>query len=529
MDIYAKGQLSYLILNCLLDRDFYGLDIITEVKTRSNGRIELKKPSVYSNLTRMEKQGQVSSYMRSSDVGPNRKYYSITEKGRAYYYELKTEFDRNHFDVFRDYQDEDVRPVQEESSQKEVQQQEMQDDFFDFSTFNDSPVNESSPTEEVKQETIENAYQETHQEVNETMEQKTEDEKEEVSTIQDDAKFLKQEEPADYNKRIYDITKDFNKYRKKRSFAEDQIAIVEDEASLQEAEAKRQEHLENFKSALLANKGKFSNRMSEDEFNRATNPRPSTANNEDKEEKIAEESPVRDDGVFITETRENFYQTRKIEPPRLKVNPAPLPAPKRDSSIDPSHKEIISKIYAKSKGEVATNENVIKPQESLYDYEDLKDYYSSQNISFRVYQQSKNMAVHNTNKIELVLSLVSFALACIVSGVLFAILYATKYTLQTTDFLYIVLPLALLIDVAIKLFALKYTSWEPKPMLPQWLVWGLFVLSIGVVFGINFVFGMNPNDMLASATTLILPMALLLVLIPVRYYIKRFAYKAYWR
>ena len=63
MEIFAKGQLSYMILNCLLERDFYGLDFISEINKKSNGRIELKKPSVYSNLTRMEKQGLVSSYM----------------------------------------------------------------------------------------------------------------------------------------------------------------------------------------------------------------------------------------------------------------------------------------------------------------------------------------------------------------------------------------------------------------------------------------------------------------------------------
>ena len=85
MELYAKGQLSYLILTCMQERDFYGLDIISEISNRSNGRINLKKPSVYSNLTRMEKQGYISSYLKSSDFGPNRKYYSLTEKGRGFY------------------------------------------------------------------------------------------------------------------------------------------------------------------------------------------------------------------------------------------------------------------------------------------------------------------------------------------------------------------------------------------------------------------------------------------------------------
>ena len=105
MDLYAKGQLSFMILTCLLERDFYGLDIISEINKKSDGKITLKKPSVYSNLTRMEKQGYVSSYLKSSDLGPNRKYYSITEKGRSFYQELKSYFERNNIDVFRDFKD----------------------------------------------------------------------------------------------------------------------------------------------------------------------------------------------------------------------------------------------------------------------------------------------------------------------------------------------------------------------------------------------------------------------------------------
>ena len=111
MELYAKGQLSFLILNCLLERDFYGLDIITEIKARTSGNVDLKKPSVYSNLTRMEKQGQVSSYMRASELGPNRRYYSITEKGRETYEELKDEFERNHIDVFKDFRG-DNEPIE---------------------------------------------------------------------------------------------------------------------------------------------------------------------------------------------------------------------------------------------------------------------------------------------------------------------------------------------------------------------------------------------------------------------------------
>lgn len=147
MDLYAKGQLSFLILNCLLERDFYGLDFITEINNKSNGRILLKKPSVYSNLTRMEKQGYVSSYLKNSDLGPNRKYYSITESGRNFYNDLKDYFDRNNIDVFRDFKvdDEKQEITQNTITEDRFSQQEQENDdqleneeYFDFSSIEES-------------------------------------------------------------------------------------------------------------------------------------------------------------------------------------------------------------------------------------------------------------------------------------------------------------------------------------------------------------------------------------------------------
>ena len=183
MEFYAKGQLSFLILTCLLERDFYGLDFISEIYNKSNGRIELKKPSVYSNLTRMEKQGYVSSYLKSSDVGPNRKYYSITEKGRGFYKELQEYFARNKIDVFRDFQDEEdvnnksvnlktsifenkdytqASIEEDEENNEEINsyiEEEADSDYFDFSNLsndqsdkkqdNKSEVIEKSETREI--------------------------------------------------------------------------------------------------------------------------------------------------------------------------------------------------------------------------------------------------------------------------------------------------------------------------------------------------------------------------------------------
>jgi len=566
MDIYAKGQLSFLILNCLLDRDFYGLDIITEVKNRSNGRINLKKPSVYSNLTRMEKQGMVSSYMRSSEVGPNRKYYSVTEKGRNTYNNLQTEFERNHFDVFRDYVDEteisEQPTVQSQPLNSEEPEQTYyisdgeveQEDFFDFSSLQEEST--TNKTDVVKKIEPEDTYQEPlkteplketevkQPEPSTQVESKVEPIKvEEVKTqIEEnkvDTNFLPKNNVNDpsYNQRIYDITKDFNRYRKKRSFAEDQMAMEVSDSSFQEAEAKRQERLDTFKTSLLANKGnkfegndfeKFQTVRAKETTKIEVQPEPDIIQPEIEKEQ--------DDGVFITNhvTTNELFKTKKIEPPRLKINANAnnLPAPNRDTSIDPSHKEIISRIYSKSKGSVEETQNTPSVRDdALYDYADLQDFYISQSISFKAYEQhnSTHKVKHNTNKLELVSSVITFILMCVVSGVIFTVLKHFNYTNANTDFLYLLLPALYLIEVAINTINMRHTSWEPKPMWPQWLIWVLMLLSIGVTFGLNFIFGMNINAILNFATTLILPCGLLLILFPIRYYIKRTTLVKFWK
>ena len=77
-----RGQLPTIILSALLDGDKYGLEIISKIKTQSNGMLEIKQPTLYSTLTRLEKQAFINSYWRESELGGKRHYYSITDLGK---------------------------------------------------------------------------------------------------------------------------------------------------------------------------------------------------------------------------------------------------------------------------------------------------------------------------------------------------------------------------------------------------------------------------------------------------------------
>lgn len=657
MELYAKGQLSFLILNCLQERDFYGLDIITEINKKSNGRINLKKPSVYSNLTRMEKQNYVSSYLRSSDLGPNRKYYSVTEKGREFYQELKNYFDRNNIDVFKDFEDdssqgfkqntfEDIKSspsIENENfndnSALKVDKQKSEniseeintdnnDDFFDFSSLESEEENnvlvttneieESSKSEiekspstnelvskdyteqvvesnqkeittntensQITENNTENAINHVYEssfaniQKNEQSEHndsrflpqnniideekrinsESENIKDNVINTQkntsdslfietasqsinnmnvesakidkkDDAVFLSKDDAKEYNKRLYDISKDINRYKKRRSFAEDQISFDVD-SPLEDSNIRTRNNIEEFKNSF--DEDKSNGRYHSFDFSRYMK-----KNEEKSEDKnlASDNNPTeekKDDAIYITNRIDasSIERAKKIEPPRLKVvsensREKRLPAPNRDTSIDPSHKEILSKLYAKTKD--STSEDV--REDALYDYNDLSDFYKSQNIEFSTYKKNQEKIKHNTSKIYFIVSILMFLVSSAVSAIIYIPLRLTETLNFHTAFLFSLLPSLTIIPIIINLYSMyKYTSTYPKSIKPQWMCWTIFViLSIIIIFAnLYWVICGSFKDF---ATTLILPIALIFTEVVLNYYIKRYAIVKYWK
>ena len=74
-------DLNLLILNTIKTTSKYGLEIIDEIKNKTNGEIVLKQPSLYSALRRLEARGLVTSFWKDSDLGGKRHYYKATEQG----------------------------------------------------------------------------------------------------------------------------------------------------------------------------------------------------------------------------------------------------------------------------------------------------------------------------------------------------------------------------------------------------------------------------------------------------------------
>ena len=75
-----KGVLEYCILSILSQKEAYASSLLEELKAANMLVVE---GTLYPLLIRQKNQGLLSYRWEESPQGPPRKYYVITEKGRA--------------------------------------------------------------------------------------------------------------------------------------------------------------------------------------------------------------------------------------------------------------------------------------------------------------------------------------------------------------------------------------------------------------------------------------------------------------
>lgn len=93
---YKKGLLSFWILLLLHERPSYPYEMSAEVSKISQGTVSVDDNSIYRALNRFESVAIVKSELQQSSTGPQRRYYSLTTKGKA----LLTEFIKRNIQVF---------------------------------------------------------------------------------------------------------------------------------------------------------------------------------------------------------------------------------------------------------------------------------------------------------------------------------------------------------------------------------------------------------------------------------------------
>ena len=85
-----KGILEYCILSILKKRDLYTSDIIKALKEND---LIVVEGTLYPLLTRQKNAGLLQYRWEESTQGPPRKYYALTEIGKAYLKELDSSWE----------------------------------------------------------------------------------------------------------------------------------------------------------------------------------------------------------------------------------------------------------------------------------------------------------------------------------------------------------------------------------------------------------------------------------------------------
>lgn len=80
-----KGVLEYCILSILANNDAYASDIINRLK---EAKMIVVEGTLYPLLTRLKNAKLLSYRWEESTQGPPRKYYELTEEGRAFMNEM---------------------------------------------------------------------------------------------------------------------------------------------------------------------------------------------------------------------------------------------------------------------------------------------------------------------------------------------------------------------------------------------------------------------------------------------------------
>ena len=80
---YKKGLLSFWILLSLAEEAQYAYAMKEHIEALSLGSMSADENSIYRALRRFVQEGLVASEMRPSELGPDRRYFELSAKGRA--------------------------------------------------------------------------------------------------------------------------------------------------------------------------------------------------------------------------------------------------------------------------------------------------------------------------------------------------------------------------------------------------------------------------------------------------------------
>jgi PadR family transcriptional regulator PadR len=85
---FKKGALELCVLSQLVGGDKYGYELTERISVE----MSIAGGTLYPILRKLKEEEYVTTYLVESESGPARKYYRLTDRGRAYQIQLKQEW-----------------------------------------------------------------------------------------------------------------------------------------------------------------------------------------------------------------------------------------------------------------------------------------------------------------------------------------------------------------------------------------------------------------------------------------------------
>lgn len=118
---FLKGNIETIILNALYSGPKYGYEIAKEIKEKTENKYEIKQPTLYGYLKRLQENDLITSYWGGGDSnGGRRRYYKLTDKGKEICIQYMSEwnFQRNIIDnlVAQPTENSDIREISQDQA-----------------------------------------------------------------------------------------------------------------------------------------------------------------------------------------------------------------------------------------------------------------------------------------------------------------------------------------------------------------------------------------------------------------------------
>jgi PadR family transcriptional regulator, regulatory protein PadR len=88
----ARGSAELAILSLLAKQSLYGFEISRRIEEESGGALRFNLASLYPMLYELEKRGWIKGRWETNRAGRDRRYYSLTARGRRQLAPLRREW-----------------------------------------------------------------------------------------------------------------------------------------------------------------------------------------------------------------------------------------------------------------------------------------------------------------------------------------------------------------------------------------------------------------------------------------------------